>query len=72
MPEDDACYLASRAAYAAAADLMDRHGDAARDLATAHATQSRIRGNLAGFCHWRQIERAIAALSVEHVTGTVH
>jgi hypothetical protein len=36
------------------------------------AEQSRDDGNVARFCHWRQIERVIATLSSDEVIGTIH
>ena len=40
--------------------------------AAARAVQSRNDGNVARFCHWRQIERVIATLSSDEPLGTVH
>ncbi len=65
-------YLKDRGALAEATELMQALGEHARGEAAARAADSRNRGNLAHFCHWRQIERAIVALSDEDVTGTVH
>ena len=33
---------------------------------------SRDDGNVARFCHWRQIERVIATLTSDEVRGTIH
>lgn len=68
----DGFYLKDRAALADATELMAMFGEWAGGEAAARASRSRGIGNLAHFCHWRQIERAIVALSVEDVTGTVH
>jgi hypothetical protein len=68
----DAVYIAGRLALSEAAELMDRFGDDAGLEAAARAEQSRDRGNLIRFCHWRQIERVIATLSSDEVRGTVH
>ena len=65
-------FIAGRTALAEASDLMERFGDDAGFEAAARAEQSRDAGNLIRFCHWRQIERVIAALSEQEVTGTVH
>jgi hypothetical protein len=40
--------------------------------AAALAERSRDDGNVARFCHWRQIERVIATLSSDEVTDTIH
>ena len=65
-------YLKDGRALADAAELMQVFGALARVEAAARADQSRGQGNLAGFCHWRQIARAITLLRDEEVTGTVH
>lgn len=65
-------YLIDRRALSDATELMRAFGQAAGFEAAARADDSRDRGNLLRFCHWRQIERAVAALSDEEVTGTVH
>jgi hypothetical protein len=36
------------------------------------AVRSLDLGNVVRFCHWRQIERVIAALATDEVRGTVH
>ena len=55
-----------------ASDLIDRFGDDAGFEAAARAERSRDDGNVARFCHWRQIERVIATLSSDEVLGTIH
>ena len=65
-------FIAGRLALAEASDLMDRFGEDARVEAAARAARSRDVGNVLHFCHWRQIERVIEALSSDEVLGTVH
>ena len=65
-------FIAGRAALADAHHLIEAHGDDAGFEAATRAEASRDSGNVQRFCHWRQIERVIAALSSEEVTGTVH
>jgi len=68
----DGIYINGRLALADAADLIDRYGDDAGFEAAARAERSRDLGNVARFCHWRQIERVIATLACDEVRGTVH
>jgi hypothetical protein len=68
----DSPFIHGRAALADAADLMARFGDDAGFEAALRAERSRDDGNVARFCHWRQIERVIATLSSEEVRGSVH
>jgi hypothetical protein len=65
-------FIAGRVALDDAADLITRFGDQAVSEAAALAKQSRNDGNLLSFCHWRQIERVIAALAHDRAEGTVH
>ncbi len=65
-------YIADRASLAAAEELIDVFGEDAAFEAGARAAQSRDRGNVVQFCHWRQIERVIDALCSDEVSGTVH
>jgi hypothetical protein len=65
-------FIPNRLALADASDLMDRYGELAPVEAAARAARSRGDGNVARFCHWRQIERLIAALNSDQVTDTVH
>jgi len=65
-------YINGRLALADASDLIDRYGDDAAFEAAARAERSRDLGNVARFCHWRQIERVIATLACDEVRGTVH
>lgn len=68
----DAPFIHGRRALADASDLIDRYGEEAMLIAAERAERSRDDGNVARFCHWRQIERVIATLSSEEVRGTVH
>lgn len=55
-----------------AAELIDRFGQFAEAEAAMRADRSRSLGNVVHFCRWRQIERAIAMLSLDAATGTIH
>ena len=68
----DAPFIHGRSALADATDLIDRYGEEARIEAAERAERSRDDGNVARFCHWRQIERVIVTLSSEEVGGTIH
>ena len=68
----DIPFIHGRLALTDASDLIDRYGDDAGFEAAARAERSRDVGNVAHFCHWRQIERVIATLSCDEVLGTVH
>ena len=68
----DTPFIHGRLALADASDLMKRYGDDAGFEAAARAERSRDDGNVARFCHWRQIERVIATLSCDEVRGSVH
>jgi hypothetical protein len=68
----DIPFIHGRPALADASELMQRYGDDAGFEAAARAERSRDEGNLARFCHWRQIERVIATLSCEEVRGSIH
>jgi hypothetical protein len=68
----DTPFIHGRRTLADAADLIERYGDDAGFEAAVRAERSRDDGNVARFCHWRQIERVIATLSSEDVIGTVH
>jgi hypothetical protein len=65
-------FIHGRVALADASELIERYGDDAMLEAAARAARSRDLGNVAHFCHWRQIERVIAALSCDEALGTVH
>jgi hypothetical protein len=68
----DSPFIHGRLALSDASDLMERFGDDAGFEAAARAERSRDDGNVARFCHWRQIERVIATLSSDEIGGTVH
>jgi hypothetical protein len=65
-------FIHGRLALDDASDLIERYGDDASFEAAARARQSRDHGNVARFCHWRQIERVIATLTSGEAAGTVH
>jgi hypothetical protein len=65
-------YVADRGAVTDAQALMDQFGDDAGFEAAARADASRNRGNVTGFCRWRQIERMILVLAHPQTGGTVH
>jgi hypothetical protein len=68
----DSPFIHGRLALADASELIERYGDGAGFEAAARADRSRDEGNIARFCHWRQIERVIATLSDEETRGTIH
>ena len=68
----DAPFINGRPALEDASDLIARYGDDAAIEAAARAERSRDDGNVARFCHWRQIERVVATLSSDEALGTVH
>ncbi len=68
----DTPFITGRVALADAAELLEQFGATAPVEAAARAAGSRAAGNVARFCHWRQIERVIVALSSEKAAGTVH
>lgn len=68
----DAPFIHGRRTLEDASDLIDRYGEEAMLVAAERAARSRDDGNVARFCHWRQIERVIATLSSDEVRGTVH
>ena len=65
-------FIPGRLALADASDLIERYGDDAGFEAALRAERSRDDGNVARFCHWRQIERVIATLSSDEVRGSIH
>ena len=68
----DAPFIHGRLSLADANDLLERYGEEARFEAAERAERSRDDGNVARFCHWRQIERVIATLTSDEVRGTIH
>ena len=65
-------FIPDRRSLADASELIDRYGDDAQLQAAGRAASSRDEGNVLRFCHWRQIERVIEALSRRDVQGTIH
>ena len=65
-------FIHGRLALVDASELIDRYGDGAGFEAAERAEKSRDDGNVERFCHWRQIERLIAALRSDEVLGTIH
>lgn len=65
-------HLPDRSALTDATDLIALYGPHALHEAAARAENSRNVGNVIHYCRWRQIERTIAMLNAEDVTGTVH
>jgi hypothetical protein len=68
----DMPFIADRKSLADAAQLIEMYGDDAGFEAASRAEDSRDKGNVVRFCHWRQIERVIVVLSEVEVRGTVH
>jgi hypothetical protein len=68
----DTPFIHGRVALADAHELIERFGEHAAFEAAARARSFRSDGNVARFCHWRQIERVIAALDSKEVTGSIH
>ena len=68
----DGLYINGPAALADATTLIEQFGHHAASEAASRARRSRDDGNVARFCHWRQIERVIAALSCEEILGSIH
>ncbi len=64
--------VANRKTLEDATALMEAFGNFADAEAAIRADTSRDRGNTILFCHWRQVERLIVALSVERGAGTLH
>lgn len=65
-------FIPDRRSLADASELIERFGDQAQRQAAVRAASSRDAGNVVRFCHWRQIERVIEALSRPDIHGTVH
>jgi hypothetical protein len=65
-------HLAGREALADASDLIARFGEHALSEAAIRAHRSRAVGNVVHFCRWREVERMIAMLRDEAVSGAVH
>jgi hypothetical protein len=65
-------YIHGRLALTDASELIDNFGGEAVLVAATRARDSRNAGNVLAFCHWRQIERVIAALHCGERRGSVH
>ena len=65
-------FITGRRALNDAHALIEDFGDDAGFEAAIRAEKSRDAGNVVRFCHWRQIERVIATLASDEVSGTVH
>ena len=65
-------FITGRRALDDASELIARYGDDAGFEAAARADRYRDHGNVARFCHWRQIERVIVTLVSDEIRGTVH
>lgn len=65
-------YIHGRPALADASQLIECFGAQAVLVAATRARDSRMAGNVLAFCHWRQIERVIAALDCVEPLGRVH
>jgi hypothetical protein len=68
----DHVHVEDRELLTEATDLMTHYGELAQFEAAQRADRSRSLGNVIHFCRWRQVERTIAMLSADEVTGTIH
>lgn len=68
----DPLFIAGRGSLADAQDLIREFGGGAALEAAIRAERSRGAENIVKFCHWRQVERLIAALIAEEASGTIH
>ena len=62
-------FFTGRGAFADASDLIDRFGVEAGSEAKQRASQSRDLGNVVRFCHWRETERLIDAMTAVGASG---
>jgi hypothetical protein len=60
------------AAFADAAQLIERFGPHAGSEAALRADRSRDLGNFIHFCRWREVARMIELIGDDAVTGPVH
>jgi hypothetical protein len=65
-------YLADRASADLATEFMAIFGDDAGREAATRADSSRNRGNVIGFCRWRQVERMILFMENGLAISTLH
>lgn len=65
-------YIHGRLALVDASLLIENFGNQASLEAAARARDSRNAGNVLRYCHWRQIERMIAALDCGEPHGLIH
>lgn len=65
-------YLADRASADLATEFMALFGDEAGQEAAVRADRSRDRGNVIGFCRWRQVERLIVFMENGSAASTKH
>ena len=65
-------FIANRHSLEDATRLIELHGAAAEMKAALLAEGMRRNDNVRGFCHWRQIERVIAALGAGADGATRH
>ena len=68
----DSLFIHGRTALDDAHELIELYGETAMFEAAARARQSRSAGNVTRCCHWRQIERVVAVLASEEITGSIH
>lgn len=68
----DTLFIAGRGSLNDAQDLIRDYGGEAALQAAVLAEKSRGAENILKFCHWRQVERLIDALSADEPQGTVH
>jgi hypothetical protein len=71
-PQMSMPYVANRQTVVDADALIVAFGDDAGFEAASRAETSRDKGNVVGFCRWRQVERLIAVLAGPAATGTIH
>lgn len=68
----DTPFFMGRKALDDASTLMQDFGHHAEDEAASRAERSRSDLNLSRYCHWRQVERLLAAITSDEVRGTIH
>jgi hypothetical protein len=65
-------YLHRRADAELATEFIAIYGDEAGREAAVRADRSRDRGNVVGFCRWRQVERLIVVMENGRTSATLH